>query len=358
MQLNRILASLLVALCLMAVVIGGNQPSGLESPVSRPATDPLVAGVGRERIAVVSLQGAIDSSGGGLAPTGALAIRNQLRRLAEDANVKGVLLQINSGGGTVGASQELYRAVEAVRNEKPIVATVQDVAASGAYYAASATNAILANPGSLVGSIGVIIQGITATELLDEIGVEAATIKTGQYKDILSPFRPLSEADRDLLQALVQDTYEQFVSDVADGRQVVSEEAMDILGEAAVTRRKAMTVDAVRALADGRILSGRQAFEAGLVDELGGQEEAIATLKQWIGDEDIAVEGDRLNFDTFWRILQSGAPSLAGWQESSVFQLALDRLTHAVGNPALSLRAEADVPLRWESLGGRAIAGQ
>lgn len=351
MQLNRILASILIALCLIAVIVGGDRQPSADVSRPRPSADPIVAAsVGRERIAVVNLQGPIDSSGGGLAPTGALALRNQLRRLAKDKNVKGVLLQINSGGGTVGASQELYRAVAAVREAKPIVATVQDVAASGAYYAASATNAIVANPGSLVGSIGVIIQGITATELLDELGVEAATIKTGPYKDILSPFRPFSEADRDLLQALVQDTYEQFVSDVADGRQALPDNAADVLDEQAIARREAMNEAAVRALADGRILSGRQAFEAGLVDELGGMEEAIETLKTWIGDEDIPVEGDRFNFDSIWRILQSGAPALNVGQNSPAGYVRtwLDRLNHATGHSDLPLKAEANVPLRWQ----------
>ncbi|MEO0800737.1 MAG: signal peptide peptidase SppA [Cyanobacteria bacterium J06642_2] len=353
MQLNRILASILIALCLLAVIVGGSRQPSSDVAVPRPSADPIVAaGVGRDRIAVVSLQGPIDSTTAGFAPTGALAVRDRLRRLAEEKSVKGVLLEINSGGGTVGASQELYRAVQAVREAKPIIATVQDVAASGAYYAASATSAIVANPGSLVGSIGVIIQGITATELLDNIGVESATIKTGQYKDILSPFRPLSESDRDLLQALVQDTYEQFVTDVADGRQTLPDKTAEIFDAETVSRREAMSANAVRDLADGRILSGRQALNAGLVDELGGRAEAVETLRQWIGDDDIPVEGDRFNIDSIWRILQSGAARLEAWptQGSPIdyLQSWMQGLTNAADSPALSLKAEASLPLQWQ----------
>ncbi|MEL7475789.1 MAG: S49 family peptidase, partial [Cyanobacteria bacterium J06555_12] len=169
MQTNRILALTLIVACFFAAIVAARQPTVVAPPQEAIAPPSLngdfLSRVTNDRIVVVALQGAI--SGDALGVTGASALAERLRKLADNERVKGIVLQVNSPGGTVGASQELYRAVEKVREEKPIVTTVTDVAASGGYYVASATDEIIANPGSLVGSIGVIIQGFNAAQLLE-----------------------------------------------------------------------------------------------------------------------------------------------------------------------------------------------
>lgn len=205
----------------------------------------------------MSLDGAI--TGGRASASGAMGVRDRLRELIEDNSVKGVLLSINSPYGTVGASKELYEAVKDLSAKKPVVVSMLDQATSGGYYAASSATKIYANGGTLTGSIGVILNGFNAKELLDRVGIKSQTIKTGPYKDILSPFRELSEPERQLLQELLQSTYQEFITDVSTGRK--------------------MDLEVVRKLADGRIYTGRQAKDNKLVDALGTLEQAIADLR-------------------------------------------------------------------------------
>ena len=319
MQTNRILALTLIVACFFAAIVAARQPTAVSPPQESIAPPSLngdfLSRVTNDRIAVVSLQGAI--SGDALGVTGASALSDRLRKLAENDRVKGVVLQINSPGGTVGASQELYRAVEKVREEKPIVATVTDVAASGGYYVASATDEIVANPGSLVGSIGVIIQGFNAAQLLENIGVDPQTIKTGPYKDLLSPTRALTPEGRQLLQDLVDNSYGQFIGAVAQGRQHLRADIDRVLDETAIAKREAMTEERVRTFADGRVFTGEQAFEAGLIDSLGGIDEAVDHLRTWIGDPDIQVIKDLPDLNVFWEIFRSQlsawGPALGPW---------------------------------------------
>ncbi|NJK72418.1 MAG: signal peptide peptidase SppA [Synechococcaceae cyanobacterium SM2_3_60] len=245
MPFNRIIALSLLLVCLIAAIVGGvRSPESPTPSVTVSQERPNLFQPRNNRIVSLTLQGGISFEGGGFDPSGAIAIRNRLRSLIEDTTVRGVLLTINSPGGTVGTSQELYRAISSLREAKPIVVSIGDIAASGGYYAASAADVIVANPGSLTGSIGVIIQGLSFAELLDTIGVNPQTIKTGPYKDILSPTRDLTDTERDLLQALIDDSYEQFIEDVAAGRQHLPEKAEDVLGEAGISKREAMTVAA------------------------------------------------------------------------------------------------------------------
>ncbi|MDX2257150.1 MAG: signal peptide peptidase SppA [Pseudanabaenaceae cyanobacterium bins.39] len=250
MQLNRIIALVLVVVCFVAAI------SGIQRRQMDEALD-LQKVLDRDRLELVALDGAI--TGARASASGAMAVRDRLRELVDDDTVKGVLLSINSPGGTVGASKELYEAVKELGSKKPVVVSMLDQATSGGYYAASAATKIYANPGSLTGSIGVILSGFNAKELLDRVGIQSKTIKTGPYKDLFSPFRDLSEPERQLLQDLLQDTYQEFISDVSKGRK--------------------MDLEVVRRLADGRIYTGKQAKENGLVDALGTLDEAIADLR-------------------------------------------------------------------------------
>ncbi|AFY70567.1 signal peptide peptidase SppA, 36K type [Thalassoporum mexicanum PCC 7367] len=252
MQLNRIIALVLVIVCFVAAATG----------ISRQQANKLVKidaleSAGTPRLELITLEGVINGS---RAATGALAVRDRLVKLKDEENVKGVLISINSPGGTVGTSKELFEAIRELREVKPVYSSMLDVAASGGYYAASATTKIYANAGTLTGSIGVILSGLNVQELFDRIGVQAQVIKTGPYKDIFSPYREISEPEQKLLQDLLQDTYRQFIEDVHVGRD--------------------MDLEAVRTLADGRIYTGKQAVDNGLVDQLGTYEEAVEDLRK------------------------------------------------------------------------------
>ena len=243
MQLNRIIALVLVAVCFISATFGIQRRQMDEALNFKKVLD-------RDRLELVSLDGVI--SGGRTSASSAMAVRDRLRELIEEDSVKGVLLSINSPGGTVGASKELYAAVKDLSEKKPVVVSMLDQATSGGYYTASSATKIYANAGTLTGSIGVILSGFNAKELLDKVGIQAQTIKTGPYKE-------LGEPERQLLQEILQNTYQEFITDVSKGRK--------------------LDLEVVRKLADGRIYTGRQAKENKLVDAIGTLDEAVADLK-------------------------------------------------------------------------------
>ena len=214
--------------------------------------------LGRSAVAIVRVEGVIasGSDGGGLAMSNVATserVIQDLRRAARDPAVRAIVLRINSPGGGVVASDEIHQAVLEV--DKPVVASMGEVAASGGYYIAAPADRIVANPATLTGSIGVISMVPNVEELLNKIGVEMIVIKSGKLKDELSSYREITEEEKQLWQAVIDEAYEQFVGVVAEGR--------------------GMEVDEVRALADGRVYTGRQAKELGLVDELGNLPDAI-----------------------------------------------------------------------------------
>jgi protease-4 len=186
-----------------------------------------------------------------------------LDQVAKNDGIRSVVLRVNSPGGAVAPTQEIYDAVMRVRERKPIIASLSGLAASGGYYVAAACDAIVSNPGSLTGSIGVIMQFGNLEELLDTIGLAGFVLKAGKYKDVGSPLRPMGDDERALLQTLLENVHEQFIQAIAQGR--------------------GLPVERVLELADGRIYSGQQAFEAGLVDRLGGLHEAVALAAEQAG---------------------------------------------------------------------------
>lgn len=184
----------------------------------------------------------------------------QLRELREDRSVAGVILRIDSPGGAVAPSQEIYSEIMRFRQaKKPIVVSMGNIAASGGYYIACSASKIFANPGTLTGSIGVIMQFPHYYELLNKIGVDVTTIKAGEFKDIGNPNRKLSDKERTFLQHLLDDTHEQFIQHISQGRN--------------------MDIEEIRQIADGRIFTGQQALNLGLVDSVGGFYEALSFLK-------------------------------------------------------------------------------
>ena len=178
-----------------------------------------------------------------------------LAALRKDPSVVAVVLRIESPGGGVAPSQEIYEELLRLRETKPVIASLGNIAASGGYYVAAATNLIVAAPGTLTGSIGVIMQFQQFRALAERIGVAQEIVKSGTFKDTGQPLRPLTDAERALLQGMVDDVYGQFVDAVASGR--------------------GLDPARVRELADGRLYSGQQAKAAGLVDELGGLTTAV-----------------------------------------------------------------------------------
>lgn len=211
-----------------------------------------------ERIAIVEIFGPIYESED---------VVRQIKKYGEDGSVSAIILHINSPGGVVAPTQEIYDEILRVRNEdgKLVVASLSSVAASGGYYIACAADQIVANPGTLVGSIGVIIQYPVVEGLLDKIGMEYETIKTGAVKDAGSPFREPTERDREMLKNALDDTHDQFVGAVAEGRNLSREEVEEI--------------------ADGSIFTGRQGLDLGLVDRIGSFQETIRITADLAGIE-------------------------------------------------------------------------
>ena len=206
------------------------------------------------RIGIVEAKGTI----GEAAPAGVDSdkVVKLLKKYEKDDDVKAIVLRVDSPGGAVAPSQEIHDAIKRIKAKKKVVVSMGGLAASGGYYISAPADRIFAEPGTLTGSIGVIFMHFNVRGLLEWAKVEETTLKSGKYKDTLSPFRPIHETDREEIQSISDDVYAQFVQAVAQGRG---------LPEARV-----------REIAEGRIYTGKRAKELKLVDELGGLDDAIA----------------------------------------------------------------------------------
>lgn len=215
---------------------------------------------GGEGVALIRIEGMILSGQSGFSPFGGWAgsddVVKQIEKASEDKSAKAVLLRVNSPGGSAAASQEIYNAVtRAKKAGKPVIVSMADVAASGGYYVSCPADVIFADPATVTGSIGVIAMHEDLSGLLKKIGVETETIKSGKLKDMGAPTGPLSDEARQVYRRYINQVFVQFVNAVAEGR--------------------GMKRDAVLALADGRIYTGEEASKNGLVDEIGGLQEAV-----------------------------------------------------------------------------------
>jgi len=173
----------------------------------------------------------------------------------DDDDIKAIVVRVDSPGGGVGPSQEIFRELMKTRPVKTVVASMGSVAASGGYYIAAGAQAIVANPGTITGSIGVIMEHVNLTELVQKIGISPLVIKSGEFKDLGSPFRELGDNERQLLQELVDELHQQFVSDAARARNIEKQTMGDI--------------------ADGRIYTGQTALDLNLVDRMGNLDDAV-----------------------------------------------------------------------------------
>jgi protease-4 len=209
---------------------------------------------GGEKIAIIEVRGVI------LDPQ---PIVEKLVKLRKNDKIRAIVLRIDSPGGGVGPAQEIHAEVKKAQKEKKVLVSMGSVAASGGYYVACAADRIIANPGTITGSIGVIVESLNVEELLGKLGLRSVVVKSGKHKDLGSPLRPMSAEDRRLLQGVIDSVHDQFIQAVAEGRK--------------------LPLEKVRELADGRIFSGDQARSLGLVDELGNLEDTIAMAAQMAG---------------------------------------------------------------------------
>jgi len=207
-----------------------------------------------DRIALVRIEGMIADSKDSI---------EEIKEYVKDPSVKAILLRIDSPGGAVAPAQEIHEEVKKAVAKKQVVVSMGSVAASGGYYIASPATKIIANPGTITGSIGVIMEIPNLEGLMNKIGIKTEVIKSGKHKDLVSTFRGIRKEDREILQGVLDNVHEQFIMAVADGRK--------------------MSPADVRKIADGRIFTGEQAIKAGLVDELGNLEDAVQVAAKLSG---------------------------------------------------------------------------
>ncbi len=210
--------------------------------------------VSGEKVGVVPIKGIITSS---------KKIIKNIDDFLDDRSIRAIVLRIDSPGGMVGPVQEIWEKVLEARRRKKVYASIASMGASGAYYIASAADVVIANPGSLVGSIGVIMEFPNLEGLMEKFGVKMEVVKSGRFKDTGSPFREMSQEEREYLKGVIEDVYKQFLSAVAKGRRV--------------------PVERIKPIADGRIMTGRMAKAYGLVDELGGVEKLKKRIEKDLG---------------------------------------------------------------------------
>jgi protease-4 len=207
-----------------------------------------------DRIALIRIEGLITDS---------REATEDLKEYVKNPSIKAIVLRIDSPGGAVGPSQEIYEEVRKSAAKKKVIVSMGSVAASGGYYIASPATKIIANPGTLTGSIGVIMEIPNISGLMDKLGIKTEVVKSGRHKDIASIFRGIGKEEREILQGVLDNVHGQFIKAVAEGRKMLPSE--------------------VEKIADGRVFTGEQALKVGLIDELGNLEDAVQAAAKLSG---------------------------------------------------------------------------
>jgi protease-4 len=234
-----------------------------------------------EKVGVIPIEGIIGDS---------REVVSEINEFADNNSIRAVVLRIDTPGGSVAPSQEIYQAIRELRKKKKVVVSMGSVAASGGYLIAVAADRIVANPGTITGSISAVMHYANVEELLKKVGVRSSVIKSGKFKDIGSPVRTMTEEERSLIQGIVDDIYDQFVGTVSENRKI--------------------PLSKIRELSDGRIFTGRQAKELGLVDELGGLQDAVLLAGRLSGmkEKPDIVYGAKKK-TSFWRYMMENMTS-------------------------------------------------
>ena len=266
---------------MIAVLVAGCSVISVDlSPKIRPLTEETVEGKSGPKILLMDVSGMLSDEGtqpilnlGNPPPRVPMLVRvrEELKKAEEDKEVRALIVRINSPGGTVTASDIMYREILSFkeRTRRPVVAVMMDIAASGGYYLALAADTIVAHPTTVTGSIGTIMLSVNAEGLMQKIGVAATTIKSAEHKDMGSPFRSLTPEERAVFQAVIDELQRQFLAKVVAHRKLAPETA--------------------RKLADGRVYTADQALAHGLVDKIGYMSDAIAAAKQAAGLDEARV---------------------------------------------------------------------
>jgi len=295
---NRIASIILISAIGLSLAVGlvsivkqggsrARNVSELKSLISRYKT------VDKPGVAIIDVYGPIEitsgrSAFGGGGGTGSDGLVKRLDKLSENKNIKALVLRVNSPGGTIASVQEIYRKLQELRgNGMKVVVSMADIAASGGYYIACASDKILANPGTLTGSVGVIMFDLNLSGLMEKYGVRYTVIKSGSHKDIMSSFRSMTSSERNILQSIINNSFRQFRDVVVRDRRLNS-------GSAAL-------------ISDGRVFTGEQAKKIGLVDELGGLEDAVSLAGKLagLGESPAVYEDQPAPWDAFFEGLSS-----------------------------------------------------
>lgn len=287
----------------------------LESQLTETVVEP---GSLNERIALLKVDGVIQDVGSST-PWSTVGYDHQmflasLEQILEDDTVKGVVLSVDSPGGGVIESAEIHKKLMQIKEEKgiPIYVSMGSMAASGGYYISAPADKIFAHRETITGSIGVIMQSYNYSELADKLGIEFETIKSGEHKDMFNGTRPATDEEKAMLQEMINESYEEFVDVVEQGR--------------------GMSEADVKKIADGRILSGSQAMRAGLVDELGSLEETIQSLREDYGLEDAELFEYDSDFGSFTSLFMSKLGTIFG---PSAEERMLTKLMSSYDSPRL-----------------------
>ncbi|EOH79576.1 signal peptide peptidase SppA [Enterococcus raffinosus] len=285
---------------------------------NEPQEETVEEGSDTEKIAKLEVEGTIINDGtSGLFSTGGYnhtSFMKQLEKIKDDSTVKGILLEINSPGGSVYETAEITRALKEIQKDKkiPIYASMESQAASGGYYIAANSDRIFASEDTMTGSIGVIMSSVNYSGLMEKLGITDATVKSGALKDIGSSSRPQTKEDKEVLQSFVDSMYSRFVKTVAEGRNM--DEAK------------------VRKLADGRIYDGAQALDNGLVDEIGYPDQALIALKRnegLTGAKVISYKSGTTNFMNTW--LGNNLADMQGLKPSQ--EELMTNIVKSIGTP-------------------------
>ena len=267
---------------------------------AEPLKEKVVSGYGKNKILLMDISGMmVESPRGGLwslfgRTVGPNRVKEELEKAIKDGRIKAVVLRINSPGGTVSAADMIYHEIARFKEKQrvPVVACFMSLAASGGYYVAQAADEIIAHPTTLTGSIGVVAMKLNVKGLMDKVGVEEDTVKAGRWKDFWSPFRPATEEEKLMMQAIIDDFYRRFVMVVEQGRHLTRKE--------------------VRQVADGRIFTADQARDLKLVDRLGYLEDALEAARDRAGLTEAAKVVIYHRPDSYRSTIYARAPELLG----------------------------------------------